>query len=141
MVATPVEAVDASEHYATKAELGEIKAILPHLATKADLAAFQVATREDMAAFQTAVKEDMATFQTAVKEDITGLQAGFATLREDMAILQANIQTSIETGIAAAKSDMERGLRNTIFILVGVMMAGYATLIGALIVAILATAG
>ena len=58
-----------------------------------------------------------------------------------MAILQANIQTSIETGIAAAKSDMERGLRNTIFILVGVMMAGYATLIGALIVAILATAG
>ena len=141
MVATPVEAVDASEHYATKAELGEIKAILPHLATKADLAAFQVATREDMAAFQTAVKEDMATFQMATKEDITGLQAGFATLREDMAILQANIQTSIETGIAAAKSDMERGLRNTIFILVGVMMAGYATLIGALIVAILATAG
>ena len=159
MVATPVEAVDASEHYATKAELGEIKAILPHLATKADLAAFQVATREDMAAFQTAVKEDMATFQTDTKEDIAGLQAGFTTLREDMAtlqsglvalqestrkdmaILQANIQTSIETGIAAAKSDMERGLRNTIFILVGVMMAGYATLIGALIVAILATAG
>lgn len=157
MVATAP--VDVSEHYATKSELVEIKAVLPHLATKADLAAFQVATREDMAAFQTAVKEDMATFQTATKEDIAGLQAGFATLREDMAtlqsglaalqentrkdmaILQANIQTSIETGIAAAKSDMERGLRNTIFILVGVMMAGYATLIGALIVAILATAG
>ena len=157
MVATAP--VDGSEHYATKSELVEIKAVLPHLATKADLAAFQVATREDIAAFQTAVKENMATFQTATKEDITGLQAGFTTLREDMAtlqsglaalqentrkdmaILQANIQTSIKTGIAAAKSDMERGLRNTIFILVGVMMAGYATLIGALIVAILATAG
>ena len=157
MVATAP--VDVSEHYATKSELVEIKAVLPHLATKADLAAFQAATQEDMAAFQTAVKEDMATFQTDTREDITGLHAGFATLREDMAtlqsslaalqentrkdmaILQANIQTSIETGIAAAKSDMERGLRNTIFILVGVMMAGYATLIGALIVAILATAG
>ncbi len=179
MVATAP--VDVSEHYATKSELVEIKAVLPHLATKADLAALQVAVKEDltagqeamredmaafqtsmkedMAAFQTATKEDMAAFQTATKEDIAGLQAGFAMLREDMAtfqsglaalqentrkdmaILQANIQTSIETGIAAAKSDMERGLRNTIFILVGVMMAGYATLIGALIVAILATGG
>ena len=120
MVATAP--VDVSEHYATKAELGEIKAILPHLATKADLAGLQVSIKEDMATFQTATREDMAT-------------------KHDLAILQSNIQTSIETSVSAARSEMERGLRQTVFILVGVMMAGYVTLIGALIVAILATAG
>ena len=129
-MATPVEAVDASEHYATKAELGEIKAVLPHLATKADLAALQVATREDITALQAAMKEDMAA-----------LRSDMAVLRSDMTALQSKIQAGIETSIAAAKSDMERALRNTILILAGVMMAGYAALMAALIAAIFATAG
>ena len=109
----------SSEHYATKSELVEIKAVLPHLATKADLAAFQVATREDIAALQVSTKADLAAFQAATQEDM-------AALRSDMTALESNIQTSIKTGIAAAKSDMERALRNTILILAGVMMAGYA---------------
>ena len=82
--------VDVSEHYATKSELGEIKAILPHLATKADLAA---------------------------------------------------LQASIEASIAVAKSDMERSLRNTILMLAGMMLAGYAALLAALIVVVLTSAG
>ena len=98
MVATAP--VDVSEHYATKTELGEIKAALPHLATKADLAALQATTKADLAAFQVATREDMAA------------------LRSDMTTLESNIQTSI-TGIADAKSDMERALRNTILILAG----------------------
>ena len=121
MVATAP--VDVSEHYATKTELGEIKAALPHLATKADLAALQATTKADLAAFQVATREDMAA------------------LRSDMTTLESNIQRSIKTGIADAKSDMERALRNTILILAGVMMAGYAALLAALIAAIFATAG
>ncbi len=93
--------VGDSEHYATKAELGEIKAILPHLATKADLAAFQAATRADTAA----------------------------------------LQSSTEASISATKSDMERALRNTIVILAGVMMAGYAALPAALIVVVITVTG
>ena len=58
--------VDVSEHYATKAELGEIKAILPHLATKADLAAFQAATRADTAALQSSIEASIA----AAKSDM-----------------------------------------------------------------------
>ena len=58
--------VGVSEHYATKAELGEIKAILPHLATKADLAAFQAATRADTAALQSSIEASIA----AAKSDM-----------------------------------------------------------------------
>ena len=94
MVATAP--VDVSEHYATKSELVEIKAVLPHLATKADLAAFQVATREDIAALQVSTKADLAAFQAATQEDM-------AALRSDMTALESNIQTSIKTGIAGCQ--------------------------------------
>ncbi|OHB75394.1 MAG: hypothetical protein A2Z34_04050 [Planctomycetes bacterium RBG_16_59_8] len=54
------------------------------LATKQDLAAFQMATKQDMADLRVAIKQDMADLRVELKGDISGLRTEIAGVRSEL---------------------------------------------------------
>ncbi len=66
--------------------VSRIEAVIPHLATKEDIARLQGSFEENMAKMQGVFKEDIARLQGSFQEEIARLQGSFTTMNRMLAI-------------------------------------------------------
>ncbi len=89
-----------------KAQVSGLVAVMPHLATKADLASLRTALTGDTASLRTDLTSDIASVRTELKTDIaslrTELKTDIASVRTEVAQVESSlIKWIVGTSLAA----------------------------------------